>query len=260
MKKLMYLLLAAILLIAGTASAESIEDAAHPKRVLFVGNSYMYYNDGLHSHVRRLLQSLAPELDKGVQFKLATIGGASLSEHAFDFLLDAGNLGVTAPYEVVILQGASFEGLSEKGKNHFLHTVHNLAKPIASTGARPMLYMTPAYDKQHSRYQTDMTEQVADMYMAAGKQNNMAVIPVGLAFQNALVQRPYMALHKHFDHSHPSILGTYLASCVVIATLYGLDPVGSDYRYYGEVNDDEARFLQQVAKQTVESFIGKTLR
>ena len=28
----------------------------NPERVLFIGNSYLYYNDSLHNHVRRMLE------------------------------------------------------------------------------------------------------------------------------------------------------------------------------------------------------------
>ena len=27
-----------------------------PERVLYIGNSYLYYNDSLHNHVRRMLE------------------------------------------------------------------------------------------------------------------------------------------------------------------------------------------------------------
>ena len=51
--------------------------AEMPERVLFVGNSYFYYNDSLHNHVRRLLAELKPEIK--TEFKSATIGGARLA-------------------------------------------------------------------------------------------------------------------------------------------------------------------------------------
>ena len=31
-------------------------DNKTPERVLYIGNSYLYYNDSLHNHVRRMLE------------------------------------------------------------------------------------------------------------------------------------------------------------------------------------------------------------
>lgn len=34
---------------------------SNPERILFVGNSYLYYNDSLHNHVRRMAEEMNPE-------------------------------------------------------------------------------------------------------------------------------------------------------------------------------------------------------
>jgi hypothetical protein len=51
------ILFAALACIAPAAAEEPMVKpaaAGAPKRVLFVGNSYLYYGDSLHNHVRRL--------------------------------------------------------------------------------------------------------------------------------------------------------------------------------------------------------------
>ena len=58
---------------APTVKAPQVSD---PARVLFVGNSYLYYNDSLHNHVRRM--AMAAGLAEESQYKSATIGGARL--------------------------------------------------------------------------------------------------------------------------------------------------------------------------------------
>ena len=42
---------------------------SNPVRVLFVGNSYFYYNNSLHNHVRRMVGAHNAELDKRIQYK-----------------------------------------------------------------------------------------------------------------------------------------------------------------------------------------------
>ena len=82
------------------------------------------------------------------------------------------------------------------------------------------------------------------------------VIPVALAFEEAYRQRPDIKLHKEYDGSHPDLIGTYLAACVVYASLYGRSPVGNSYDYYGKVDKEMAAFLQKVADETVRKFYG----
>jgi hypothetical protein len=47
------LALALLVTIAGGTAAANPNQAI-PQRVLFVGNSYLYYNDSLHNHVERM--------------------------------------------------------------------------------------------------------------------------------------------------------------------------------------------------------------
>ncbi|MGH8760185.1 MAG: SGNH/GDSL hydrolase family protein, partial [Burkholderiales bacterium] len=60
-----------------------------------------------------------------------------------------------------------------------------------------------------------------------------------------------------YDGSHPDVIGTYLAACVVYASLYGKSAVGNSYDYYGKVDRDTTTFLQNVADETVRKFFGR---
>ena len=66
--------------------------------------------------------------------------------------------------------------------------------------------------------------------------------------------KPGISLHKPFDGSHPSLLGTYLAACVVFASITQQSPLEIDYNYYGKISDSDKVFLQEVAHKTVEDF------
>ena len=82
-------------------------------RILFVGNSYLYYNDSLHNHVRRMAEEKFPERADLFKYKSSTIGGSKLKHHDLDHLLDSQNIGVKKNFELVILQGGSSEPLSD---------------------------------------------------------------------------------------------------------------------------------------------------
>ena len=75
-----------------------------PERILFVGNSYLYYNDSLHNHFRRMVEEAFPSRIDQLEFKSATIGGSRLSHHNIDHLLNHKNLSVSKPFDLVILK------------------------------------------------------------------------------------------------------------------------------------------------------------
>ena len=100
------------------ASAIEVTDSA-PKRILFVGNSYLYYNDSLHNHVKRMAEESGPFAVGDYEYKSATIGGARLSHHYIDSLLEPGRLGIDEPFDLVILQGGSMESLTEDNRRAF---------------------------------------------------------------------------------------------------------------------------------------------
>lgn len=257
------LLLAAALLASafGAAAADQPEvsrlENPSPTQVLFVGNSYFYYNDSLHNHVNRLVQAHDSALADKIAYKSATIGGASLSHHDVAGHLERGRLGLETPFDLVILQGGSGEPLRESRRETFKRVATEHARAIRAAGAEVALYMTPAYSEAHARFDPAMTETIASLYVEAGNALDALVIPVGLAFEEAYRRRPELVLHKFFDGSHPELEGTYLAACVVFASLYGESPVGNSYSYFGAVSEADAAFLQQVAQDVVVEFFGR---
>jgi hypothetical protein len=54
------------------------------------------------------------------------------------------------------------------------------------------------------------------------------------------------------DRRHPTVAGSYLGACVILATLYGINPVGNKAR--SGLADADAAYLQQVAWETVTEF------
>jgi len=228
-----------------------------PTHLLFVGNSYLYYNDSLHNHVRRMVIAAGIHDGKALKFKSVTISGGALFDHHIDSYLEPGKLRVKKPFEAVILQGGSAAPWRKGRDIQFRETVAAFSKKIAAAGGETALYMTHAYVKPHKRFDPEMIRAIEQLYVAAGNETGALVMPVGLAFEEAYRQRPDMKLHKAFDGSHPDILGTYLAAAVLFKCLYGQSPIGNEYDYYGVVSKDDARFLQQIAEDTVNNFYGR---
>lgn len=237
-----------------TPSIKPTPDAA-PRHVLFVGNSYLYYGDGMHNHVRRLANAADSKLQiQPATYKSAMISGSALRDHNIRAYLEPGKLRVAEPFEIVVLQGGSDEAGSTQGRADFEAAVIDFDKEIRRTGATTALYMTHAYVAPHEHADPAMIKDLEALYVATANKVGALVIPVGLAFQEAYRRRPGIPLHKAYDGSHPDLTGTYLAACVTYACLYGRSPVGNPYDYYGAIDGDAARFLQQVAEYTVNGF------
>ena len=228
-----------------------------PTHVLFVGNSYLYYGDSLHNHVRRMAIAADPGLEKKMKYKSATIGGASLAHHNIEHLTTPGQIGVKEPFQLVILQGGSAAPLSEARRAQFREKVIEFNKVITARGGKTALYLTHAYVAPHKQAKPEGIRLVEDLYVSVGNEVGALVIPVGLAFEEAYRRKPELKLHKDYDGSHPDLIGTYLAACTVYASVYGKSPVGNAYDYYGKIDKETAAFLQQVAADTVAAFYGR---
>ena len=255
--------LAGAVLLASAASADAPKPAVtalgveSPTHLLFVGNSYLYYGDSLHNHVRRMVYAANPDLKpRTLKYKSATISGSALHDHNIDSYLEPGKLRVKEPFQAVILQGGSAVGFSKKRPPVFKATVAEFAEKIRAAGGEPVLYMTHAYVPPHKRVDPGMTDLLNKIYTETGNDNNALVIPVGLAFAEAYKRQPDAVLHKEFDGSHPSLLGTMLAAATVYAALYG-DPVGNPYDYFGAISAEDLAFVQQVAQDTVDQYYGR---
>ena len=224
-----------------------------PKSVLFVGNSYLYYNDSLHNHFKAMADEKYPGYEGSVNVKSSTIGGSRLKHHNLDHLLKPKAISSINKFELVVLQGGSGEGLSKKDRKAFAKIAKEHIKRIKANGSEAALYMIHAYVEPHQDFDPNLIRVIEKMYVTAGNKNQTLVIPVGLAFENAYEQQPDITLH-HLDGTHPALLGTYLAACTVFASVFNESPVGLNYDYNGLVDPSDKLFLQEIAESTVRTF------
>jgi hypothetical protein len=232
-------------------------DGDAPAQVLFVGNSYFYYNDSLHNHVRRMAAATGEAKLSQFKFRSITISGGSLNHHPIGHYLTPGAIGYEQPFDIVVLQGHSAAGLDTKRAQAFRAAVNSADALIRQHGAKTALYMTHAYADGHKRYDPANTEKIATLYVETANAIGAIVLPVGLAFDEAMRRHPELKLHQHYDNSHPTLAGSYLAACVVYASLYGKSPVGNPYDYFGKIDKQTVTLLQQVADDTVRRFFAR---
>jgi hypothetical protein len=239
-------------------SAAPARPAESPKTVLWVGNSFFYYNNSMHGHVQRML---ADAKVTGTRATSVTISGAGIDWHdmASHFKPESGMAKysfnsrnevtfnkVERRYDAVIMMDCSQCPIHPTLKPVFHETVKKHVATVRANSAAPYLFASWAYADQ-----PEMTEQLAAEYIAAAKQNNASVIPAGYAFANSIKARPEINLYEA-DKRHPSLAGTYLGAATVLAAVYKVNP--TTVSYTAGLPADVAAHLRQVAQQTVEGF------
>jgi hypothetical protein len=232
------------------------------RALLWVGNSFFYYNNSMHGHVANL--SKAADLKPGLRGVSVTISASGLDWHdmASYFRPDGiGRYSFSAdneivfskpgrPFDAVIMMDCSQCPLHPKLAQAFHDTVASHSKIVRHHGAQPVLFMSWAYKDK-----PEMTEQLAEQYTRAGNANDALVIPAGLAFAKAMVQRPDVELYIA-DKRHPTLAGTYLAACVVFASITQQSPIGNSYT--AGLDAGTVAHLQNVAWQTVQAYHGSS--
>ncbi|MGQ0646472.1 MAG: hypothetical protein ACT4P7_02810 [Gemmatimonadaceae bacterium] len=202
----------------GTAPAARDTSAL---RVLFIGNSYTYFND---------LPSVVGDLSRAAGERRAfvaeqvTFGGHTIEMHlARPEALRAVRRG---GWSVVVLQEQSTRPIDAAALT--VRDVPRIAEEARRVGARLALYLTWAREARPASQDT-----LTGTYTAAARASDATVVAVGEAWRAA---RGDLAVSDALrgaktslfdsDGSHPSPIGTYLTACVVYASLYGRSPVG----------------------------------
>jgi hypothetical protein len=229
-----------------------------PESVLWVGNSFFYYNNSMHNHFGRLTSSAGA--GSRVRGTSVTISGSGLDWHDMDSLLRPNGLGRYSffgdnevrfnkpgrQYDTAIIMDCSQCPIHPQLGTAFHETARKHSQSLVRAGVRPVLFMSWAYKDK-----PEMTAQLAEQYTVAGNANDALVIPAGLAFAKAIAKRPDIELYQT-DKRHPSLAGTYLAACTVYATLYRKSPVGLTYT--AGLNVELATFLQTAAWESVQDY------
>jgi lysophospholipase L1-like esterase len=222
------------------------QDKNEPRTILFIGNSYLYYGDSLHNHFKRMAEEYLEDYDGSASVKSATIGGSRLKHHDVERLIMPKAISSIEKFDLVILQGGSSESLTQENRKKFSYYAKKHIESIKANNSKAALYMTHAFVEPHKDFEENQIRVIQDFYTKVGEENNVLVIPVGLAFDIAYKEFPGIKLH-HIDGTHPNLKGTYLAACTVFASIYGESPIGLKYDYYGAINKNDKILLQKIA-------------
>ena len=204
--------------------------ASSPKVALLIGNSYSFYNCGVHTYLRGMMRAGTPK--ENMKTRLLTISSGALSFHDVAYYLKPHE---QDPYAIV-----------EDGK---------LKKPMFDV-VLLQGHSAAATSKKRLPYFEKYAVAHADTIEIANKAK-MMVVPVGLAFAEVRKTKPDLVMYMP-DKSHPSAAGSYLYGAVLYSTLFHRTP--ADINYLGECEKplapETAKFLREIAWKTVTEFYG----
>ena len=228
---------------------DATDQAVEPDSILFVGNSFTFFNDGVEDYVTALAESEKPPRD--ITADASTMGGATLKTHHQmsepDSMYGAIDAIREGTHDVVVLQDDIPE-YYERDVTPFLEFARLFDQEIKDAGAETVFFMTWPYE----RLDWVSLDEIVAAHRQVEGELGARVAPVGVAMANALAERPDLAMLGP-DAEHESLAGTYLAAATIYATLYDQSPEGLPY-HPADISADDAAFLQRIAWETIEAW------
>lgn len=219
--KHIFTLLAICTLVASTQAQDTT-------RVLFLGNSYTYYND-----LPQLVTDLAADMGHVVETASNTPGGYTLQGHgtndtSLDLIAEGG-------WDFVVLQEQSqlpsFPDFQVEAD--FFPAAEFLVNHIRNNNdcAIPLFYMTWGREEGDAQNCDNwppvctyegMQELLTDNYLEACDLNTSWCAPVGVVWEDVFLGTS-LDLYAE-DGSHPSLAGSYLAASTLFVAMFGENP------------------------------------
>jgi hypothetical protein len=229
-----------------------------PASIMWVGNSFFYYNNSMHGHFASLLRAADPAY--ALRQSSVTISGSGFGWHDMEALFRPNAVGsysfvgdnevrfnkLDRLFDLVLMMDCSQCPIHPQLAPVFTEYAKKYSDTVRKNGGTPVFFLSWAYaDKP------EMTAELTEAYVKAANDNDALVVPAGPAFARSIAKRPDINLYVA-DKRHPSLAGTYLAAATVYAALFRKSPVGLSYN--AGLPADVARHLQEVAWETVSTF------
>jgi hypothetical protein len=230
---------------------QTLRELLHPDlHVLFIGNSFIYFNNMPH-----LLEAISESLDgPRIKTEMVAIGGARLED-----LWKQGSA-LTAirkqHWDFVVLneQSALGGGIVNGEKRigdpaNFYKYAAMFDTEVHKSGAKTVIIMTWKDKNDPDRIQTDLNN--AFLEFKKQMHGGVVLVPVSAAWALTIKTAPEINLYFDDNH-HPSKEGSYLEACTVYATLTNNSPAGAPAKVEGTpVADADGAVLADKTKTLV---------
>ncbi|MBD3393156.1 MAG: hypothetical protein GF418_13620 [Chitinivibrionales bacterium] len=241
-----------------------------PLRLFCIGNSFTFYHGGIPSLVHDIGASLDPPEEVTGSYRAG--GGYSLHSYTGidyqvkdDVLADIRNSNA----DILLLQDHRVNP-----RNHFDDPVDfkgfrgaalALAEAGRNAGAETYFFMTwCAWDSMHAvRNDSLYIDIELAAYERVAAECGATVVPVGMAYDRVLRERPDLVLWDGIDiptstKAHVTRAGGFLNACVFLAAFTGRDPRDTDWILEYADNfletQEDIDYIRTVAWETVQSY------
>jgi hypothetical protein len=220
------------------------------KKVLFLGNSYTYFNN-----LPQLVKDVALSKGDTLVFDGNLIGGYTFQSHWNNSTTYTKINSNT--WDVVVIQGQSQEPSFSPTQvmNQSYPYAKNLVDSVRAVNpcAEVMFFMTwgrkngdasncAAYPPLCTY--AGMQARLRESYLLFADSFNASCAPVGVAWKKLINDYPSVNLYDG-DESHPNINGSYLSACVFYSSIFKKNAVGATF--YSSLNPTLAQNIQSVA-------------
>ena len=199
-------------------------------KVLFIGNSYTYFNN-----LPGMLTDLSTSLGDYVQPTSQVAGGATFQVHATNpATYTAIN---SADWDFVVLQAQSQEPSfpDSQVNSETLPFAEQMADSIRNNSICSNILMFMTWGRENGDPQwvpistfDGMNSRLRNAYIRMADSIDASISPVGVAWKYVRDNYPSIQLYSP-DGSHPSLEGSYLAACTFYASLFRKSPVGASF-------------------------------
>jgi len=188
-------------------------------KILFIGNSFTFYNDGVDVHLQKMATADVSDDSTNYDIQKIAVSSYTLEDHYGDPLTLAKLK--SANWNSVVLQEQSTRPVNNPAL--FLDYAGKLDVEIKKLNAKTVLYMTWALKDTPTEI-----DQLAASYLSVGQQLNAQVVPVGRVWDYFVRTYPAIEIYNA-DKKHPSLAGTYFIACVFYYSLLGKNPITNSY-------------------------------
>ena len=230
-------------------------DPAEKLRVLFIGNSFTYYND--MNKPNGIFANIAKNAGyEEVKVTSVFRGGYYLRQ----FLDESDEYGSQVlrllrsdkKYDIVVIQEQSANPIA--CPEDFYDSCRRFKEIVDRNGGELWLYATWGYkdgNPELSRYgssSADMEMKLRTAYSKIADELNVGIVNAGAAITESTKKYPSIDLYDA-DLKHPSEAGSYLIAWTIFGTIFGVDP--STLTYNGTLSESVAIKLRAVASMIV---------
>ncbi|MCB9251626.1 MAG: hypothetical protein H6605_04120 [Flavobacteriales bacterium] len=223
---------------------------AQQKKILFIGNSYIFVND-----LPDILKKLALSGGDSVLVKSVAPGGFSLKDHVKHS--ETTQSIVSEKWDFVVLQEQSqkpalAQQVVDKDVYPYAKQLDSLIH-LNSPCTKTVFYMTWGRkfgDSAHCASwppvctYSGMDSLLKVRYLHMAVENNAMVSPVSVVWRTLIDQDPEIELYQK-DNSHPTYAGSFAAACSFYATFFQKDP--SLLKFSGKLDPAIALTIKKAA-------------